>query len=109
MPGYFALDPRPLLPEDAVGAHELLIRRFGVTPYLDRALEILSVAERGGDAENRAYVIARDKTVAGIALFGTIAGTESGFRLHSIAVESREKDVGERLLDAVASAVRDAG
>lgn len=106
MPGYFALAPRPIAPEDAAGAHQLLVQRLGVTPYLDRAVEILTLAERGDDPEHRAYVVARDKTVAGLALFGAIAGTESGFKLHSLVVElPREGDVGERLLDAVASAV----
>jgi hypothetical protein len=106
MPGYFALAPRPIAPEDAAGAHQLLVTRLGVTPYLDRAVEVLTLAERGDDPEHRAYVVARDKTVAGLALFGAIAGTESGFKLHALVVElPREGDVGERLLDAVASSV----
>src|SRR3954470_249110 len=100
MPGYFALDPRPIATEDAAGAHQLLVTRLGVTPYIDRAVEILNIAERGDDAEHRAYVVARDKTVAGLALFGAISGTEAGFKLHVIVVESREGDVAERLLDA---------
>ena len=91
--GYFALAPRPITSEDAAGAHQLLIQRLGVTPYLDRAIEILTLAERGDDPEHRAYVVARDKTVVGLALFGSIAGTEAGFKLHVVAVESRESDV----------------
>jgi ribosomal protein S18 acetylase RimI-like enzyme len=110
MPGYFALAPRPIAPEDAAGAHQLLVLRLGVTPYIDRAIEILTLAERGDDPEHRAYVVARDKTVAGLALFGSIAGTESGFKLHSLVVElPREGDVGERLLAAVASAIGASG
>src|SRR4051812_50133578 len=109
MSGYFALAPRPLSPEDAAGAHQLLINRLGVTPYFDRAVEVLAVAERGGDEENRAYVVARDGTVAGLALFGKIAGTEAGFRLHLLLVVSADADVGERLLDAVNNAVIDSG
>jgi hypothetical protein len=105
MPGYFALAPRPIAPEDAAGAHQLLIRRLGVTPYIDRAVEILTLAERGDDPEHRAYVVARDKTVAGLALFGSIAGTDAGYKLHALVVESREGDVGERLIEAVDSAV----
>ena len=38
---------------------------LGVTPYIDRALEVLELAERGNDPEHRALVIARDGTVAG--------------------------------------------
>jgi hypothetical protein len=106
MAGYFSLVPRPITPEDAVGAHQLLVRRLGVTPYIDRAVEILTLAERGDDPEHRAFVVARDKTVAGLALFGSIAGTESGFRLYSLVIElPKEGDIGERLLAAVASAV----
>jgi L-amino acid N-acyltransferase YncA len=107
--GYFALAPRPIASEDAAGAHQLLVSRLGVTPYVDRAVEILNIAERGGDEENRAYVVARDGTVAGLALFGKIAGTEAGFRLHLLLVVSTDADVGERLLDAVNRAVVDSG
>jgi L-amino acid N-acyltransferase YncA len=105
MPGYFALAPRPIAPEDAAGAHQLLVSRLGVTPYVDHAVEILNRAERGEDEENRAYVVARDGIVAGLALFGRIAGTEAGFRLHLLLVVSSEVDVGERLLEAVSHAV----
>ena len=104
--GYFALAPRPIAPEDAAGAQQLLIQRLGVTPYIDRAVEILSIAERGGDEGHRAYVVARDKVVAGLALFGSIAGTEFGFKLHVLAIESRESDIGARLIEAVADAVK---
>src|SRR4051812_10618140 len=109
MPGYFALAPRPIAREDAAPAHQFLVSRLGVTPYVDRAVEILNSAERGDDEENRAYVVARDGTVAGLALFGKIAGTEAGFRLHLLLVVSSEGDVGERLLDAVNNAVIDSG
>ena len=83
MTGYFALDPRPLLPEDTQGTRVLLMGALGVTPYIDRALEVLELAERGNDPEHRALVIARDGTVAGLALFGAIAGTADGARLHT--------------------------
>ena len=109
MPGYFALAPRPIAAEDAAGAHQLLVSRLGVTPYVDRAVEILTSAERGDDEQNRAYVVARDGTVAGIALFGRIAGTEAGFRLHLLLVVSNEGDVGVRLLESVNYAVLDNG
>lgn len=106
MSGYFALAPRPIAPEDAAGAQQLLVQRLGVTPYIDRAVEILTLAERGDDPEHRAYVVARDRTVAGLALFGAIAGTDAGYKLHTLAVESREGDVGDRLVEAVVEAVR---
>ena len=40
--GYFALEPRPLLPEDQQGTRVLLMGALGVTPYIDRALEVLA-------------------------------------------------------------------
>lgn len=111
MSGYFALEPRPLLPEDHQGTRVLLMGALGVTPYIDRALEVLELAERGNDPEHRALVIARDGTVAGIALFGAIAGADGGARLHTAALAPGvdSDDVGERLLRAVEGAARDAG
>jgi hypothetical protein len=94
--GYFALDPRPLLPEDAQGTRILLMGALGVTPYIDRALEVLELAERGNDPEHRALVI---------------AGTAGGARLHTavLAPGVGTDDVGERLMRAVADASREAG
>lgn len=111
MSGYFALDPRPIVPEDHQGTRTLLMGALGVTPYIDRALEVLELAERGNDPEHRALVIARDGTVAGLALFGAIAGTEGGARLHAAALAPGvdPDDVGERLLRAVANAARASG
>lgn len=111
MPGYFALEPRPLLPEDTQGTRVLLMGTLGVTPYIDRALEVLAHAERGNDPEHRAMVIARDGTVAGLALFGTISGTQYAARLHTavLAPGVRTDDVGERLMRSVSDAARDAG
>jgi ribosomal protein S18 acetylase RimI-like enzyme len=84
---------------------------LGVTPYIDRALEVLALAERGHDPEHRALVIARDGTVAGLALFGTITGTMTGAKLHMavLAPGVEASDVGARLMDAVAAAAREAG
>lgn len=111
MSGYFALEPRPLLPEDTQGTRVLLLGTLGVTPYIDRALEVLAHAERGNDPEHRAMVIARDGTVAGLALFGTISGTQYAARLHTavLAPGVRTDDVGERLMRSVSDAARDAG
>jgi GNAT superfamily N-acetyltransferase len=109
--GYFALDPRPLRPEDVQGTRVLLMGTLGVTPYIDRALEVLALAERGGDPEHRGLVVARDGTVAGLALFGTIAGTAGGARLYTavLAPSVESSDVGARLIQAVAAAVRESG
>jgi GNAT superfamily N-acetyltransferase len=109
--GYFALGPRSVLPEDTQGTRVLLMGALGVTPYIDRALEVLQLAERGHDPEHRALVIARDGTVAGLALFGTIAGTMAGAKLHMavLAPGVEASDVGARLMDAVVSAARESG
>jgi ribosomal protein S18 acetylase RimI-like enzyme len=110
--GYFALDPRPLLPDDTQATRVLLMGALGVTPYIDRALEVLALAERGGgDDEHRALVIARDGTVAGLVLFGVIAGTDGGARLHTavLAPGVDADDVGKRLLRAVTDDMRRAG
>jgi GNAT superfamily N-acetyltransferase len=111
VPGYFDLEPRPLLPEDTQGSRTLLMGALGVTPYVDRALEVLELAERGNDAEHRALVIARDGTVAGLVLFGAIAGTLGGARLHSAALAPgiRADDVGRRLMTAMADTARASG
>jgi GNAT superfamily N-acetyltransferase len=111
VPGYFALDPRPLQPEDSQATRVLLMGTLGITPYIDRALEVLELAERGNDPEHRALVIARDGTVAALALFGTIAGTARGARVHTavLAPGIEIEDVGMRLMDAVATTVKDGG
>jgi GNAT superfamily N-acetyltransferase len=111
VPGYFDRDPRALLPEDAQGTRTLLMGALGVTPYIDRALEVLELAERGNDPEHRALVIARDGTVAGLVLYGTIAGTKGGARLHTAVLVPgvQADDVGQRLMRAMSDVSRAAG
>ena len=111
MSGYFDVPPRTLLPEDTQGTRVLLMGALGVTPYIDRALEVLQLAERGNDPEHRALVIARDGTVAALALFGTIAGTEHGAKLHTavLAPGVRAEEIGPQLMNAVIAALRETG
>ena len=111
MSGYFALDPRPLAPEDLQGTRILLMGALGVTPYIDRALEVLERAERGNDPEHRGVVIARDGTVAGLVLFGHIAGTMHAARLYTavMAPGVDAADVGGRLMRSVNEASRAGG
>src|SRR5947209_10427343 len=103
MTGYFAQASRSLSPDDHVPARVLLMGTLGVTPYIDRALEVLELAERGHDDEHRALVIARDGTVAGLALFGVVAGAVAVSKLHVAVVAPSVSlgDVGERIVTAV--------
>lgn len=108
MSGYFALAPRPLRPDDAGAARVLLMGALGVTPYVDRALEVLELAKQGDHPEYRAIVVERDGTVAALALFGEVAGADAAARLFTAAVAPgvERSDVGGRLVDAVAEAAR---
>lgn len=108
MTGYFAQAPRALSPDDHVAARVLLIGALGVTPYIDRAMEILQLAERGQDPEHRALVIARDGTVAALALFGVVPGAHGVTKVHAIVVAPSVSvhDVGERIVRAVVDEAR---
>ena len=44
--GYFAGSPRPLGPDDAVPARSLVYTVLGVTPYVDRVVELLETEAR---------------------------------------------------------------
>ena len=81
---------------------------LGITPYIDRALEVLQLAERGHDDEHRALVIERDGTVAALALFGSVAGALGASKLHATVVAPSVSlgDVGERLVRAVLDEAR---
>ena len=109
--GYFAGLPRTLRPDDAVPARALVHAVLGVTPYVDRAVELLDQAARGGDPEARALVIERDGTIAGLVVFGTVAGTNGAARLHALVLDRGidPDDVGARLTDAAAAALADHG
>lgn len=86
---------------------------LGVTPYVDRAIEVLQLAERGAgqDPEHRALVIARDGTVAALALFGTVAGASGVLKVHTVvlAPSVTAEDVGERILGAIIDEARAEG
>jgi ribosomal protein S18 acetylase RimI-like enzyme len=84
---------------------------LGLTPYVDRVVELLDQAARGGDPEARALIIERDGTVAGLILFGLVAGAIGAGRLHSLVLD-RGVDadvVGRRLTDAAVTALRAGG
>lgn len=110
MTGYFDAAPRALLPGDAEAVRSLVYGILGVTPYVDRVVELLSAAERG-DPESRALIMERDGTVASLALFGPVAGAQRAWSLDAIllAPEVGLRDVGRVLIDAVVDVVRGEG
>lgn len=110
MTGYFADAPRAIAPEDAEPVHALVLGVLGVTPYVDRTLALVAAAERG-DPEVRALLIARDGTVAALALFGPVAGASGAWHLHMLltAAGIDARDVGGALVDATLTEVRTNG
>ena len=84
---------------------------LGVTPYVDRVIELLDQAARGGDREAQALIIERDGTIAGLVLFGLVAGTRGAARLHALVLNRGvdPDDVGARLTAAAAASVASEG
>jgi GNAT superfamily N-acetyltransferase len=108
--GYFPAAPRPLLPGDAEPVRALVWGTLGITPYIDRVVELLGAAERG-DPETRALVTERDGTVAALALYGPVAGTRDTWHLGMVLLAPRVelREVGRAMIDAVVDSVRRAG
>jgi L-amino acid N-acyltransferase YncA len=110
MTGYFALPPRSLAPDDAVSARALVHAVLGASPYVARIAEVLARAERaqGSDREHRALIIARDGVVAGLALYGDVAGAEGVVRVHAALLREgpEMESVGQRLMDALIDEAR---
>jgi ribosomal protein S18 acetylase RimI-like enzyme len=104
--GYVAASPRPLRCEDAVAARSLVYAALGVTPYVDRVIELLDAAAREGEGEARALVVERDGTIAGLVVFGLVAGATGTARLHALVLNrgASAVDVGSRLTSAAATA-----
>jgi L-amino acid N-acyltransferase YncA len=109
--GYFAGAPRALIADDAVAARALVYAALGVTPYVDRAIELLDEAARRNGSEARALVIERDGTLAGLVLFGDVAGTQGAAKLHALVLDRgvNADDVGGRLIQAAVSDAAAAG
>jgi GNAT superfamily N-acetyltransferase len=108
--GYFDAAPRALASGDVEPVRALVWGALGVTPYVDRAIELLSAAERG-DPESQALVIERDGTVAALALFGPVAGAQDTWRLNVLLVAPKValREVGRAIVDAVVERVRESG
>ena len=89
----------------------LVYAALGVTPYVDRVVELLDQATRRNDPEARALVIERDGTIAGLVIFGLVAGTSGAARLHALVLGRgvNADDIGGRLTSAAADAATSAG
>ncbi len=110
MTGYFSAPPRPLTPADAEPVRGLVIATLGITPYVDRVLELLTEAERG-DSDTHALTIERDGTYASLALFGEVEASNSVWKLHTMLLSERvdAREVGDAMLLAVLEKVRTLG
>jgi len=110
MTGYFDVAPRAPNAGDAEAMRAIVWNSLGVTPYVDRAIELLDAAERG-DPDSRALLIERDGTVAALALFGPIAGTAGTWRLGAalVAAPLEPEEVGPVIVEAVVNAARAGG
>lgn len=105
--GYFDAAPRPITPGDAPGVRALVLASLGVTPYIDREMELVALANRG-DPEVRSLLIERDGTVAALALFGPVAGSQGTWKIYSLLIAERvePRQIGAAMIGAVAAAVR---
>ena len=110
MTGHFDGAPRPPLPGDAEPIRALVWAALGITPYVDRVIELLSAAERG-DPESHALVTERDGAVAALALYGPVAGASATWQLNMLLVAPRValREVGRAMIDAVVDNLRRAG
>jgi ribosomal protein S18 acetylase RimI-like enzyme len=105
--GYFDAAPRALTPGDVEPVRALVWGTLGVTPYVDRVVELLSAAEHG-DPESRALVIERDGTVAALALYGPVAGANDAWRISMVLVAPRVelREVGRSIIAGVVESAR---
>lgn len=87
-----------------------MLASLGVTPYVDRALELLEGAEHH-DPETSALIIERDGTVAALALFGPVSGAQDTWKLAAFLMSERvePREIGRALLDAVVAVATRAG
>ena len=110
MTGYFQTAPRVIHNGDAEAARALVLGVLGVSPYVDRTMELLIAAERG-DPESLALIIERDGTVAALALFGPVAGANNAWRLPVIllAPEVGAREVGRAMIEGVIGTIRSRG
>jgi len=92
---------RPLMPEDARAARDVVAGYFRGTPYLARMLEVLESALGFEDPEFLCLLAARDVSGPpdGLVLFGTVLGARLATKVH--AVVAPDPRVQLALLDVV--------
>ncbi|HYC52973.1 MAG TPA: GNAT family N-acetyltransferase [Gemmatimonadaceae bacterium] len=107
MTGYFDA-ARSLTRSDAEAVRSLVLGILGITPYVDRVLELADASD-GSDREHHGLLMERDGTAAALALFGPVAGADRLWHLGMFLVAPRVdvREIGGALLDAVVSFVRD--
>jgi hypothetical protein len=106
---------RPLMPDDASTVRAFVSGYFEAPRYRARALEALQCALNFDDPEYMA-LIAVDETseaaapsdaLAGVALFGTVAGAHAVVKLHGVL--AREAASARSLVEAVVRASQQSG
>jgi hypothetical protein len=108
--GYFHAAPRPLTAGDVEGVRALALGTIGVTPYVDRVLDLVRDAAMPSP-ELQALIMERDGTVAALALFGPVAGADRAWQLSALLLAPRidVRDVGGSLVDAMVQQVSEHG
>jgi hypothetical protein len=70
-------------------ARDLIASSLAGTLYLERALELLHVAERGDSTESCAVWAERDGAVHAVALVGLVAGAIGAGKIHLVLGDDR--------------------
>jgi hypothetical protein len=104
-----ALELRALMPEDADAARAFVSGQFTNPRYRARALEVLESALRFEDSEFMALlaVDGEPERLAGITVFGTVAGARSVVKLHGVITS--ELAPARALVEAVRRASEHSG
>jgi len=92
------------------GARALVLGSLGITPYVDRVLELVDVSSRASP-EHHALVMERDGTVAALALLGPVAGADRVWQLGMLLIAPRidVREVGGVLVAGVIHHARERG
>jgi hypothetical protein len=100
---------RPLMPDDDAAARAFVSAQFTNERYRTRALEVLASALEFEDPEYMALLALdeSDRHIAGVALFGTVAGARSVVKLHGVIAS--DQHTAEALVDAVRRASEQSG